>query len=84
MRGWLWSGPLLAGAAGLVRPRRRVYDWYEDERPMRRRVRPRSVDRELSAASLEERLDELRDELRRMEVALAELGRPAEVAPREK
>lgn len=60
------------------------YDWYEEERPMRRRARPRSGDRELSTASLEDRLDELGAELRRMEAALAELGRPVEVTAPEK
>ena len=40
--------------------------------PRRRRARPE--DREMRAASLEERLDELREELRRVEAALAEFG----------
>ncbi len=40
--------------------------------PRRRRARPE--DREMRAASLEERLDQLHEELRRVEAALAELG----------
>jgi hypothetical protein len=40
--------------------------------PLRRRARPE--DRKMRAASLEERLDSLREELRRIEAALAEFG----------
>jgi hypothetical protein len=53
-------------------------DWYEDVNwPMRRRGRARSGDPELRAAALEERLEELRDELQRVEAALEGLARPA-------
>lgn len=51
-----------------------VDDRYPDVTwPRRRRARPE--DREMRAASLEERLDGLREELRRVEAALAEFGR---------
>jgi len=59
-------------------------DWYEDVSwPPRRRARARPGDREMRAASLDERLDQLREELRRVEAALADLGRPVRDAPRE-
>ena len=53
-------------------------DWYEDVAwPARhRRRRDRAADPGLATASLEERLEELQSELRRMETALAELRRP--------
>lgn len=61
-----------------------VPDWSEEQEwPMRRRRyrRERPIDREQAAASLEARLDELQDELRRVEAALAELRRSPGVAP---
>jgi hypothetical protein len=59
-------------------------DWYEDVNwPLRRRAFERPRDRETRAASLEESLNELREELRRVEAALADLGRPGRDAPRD-
>ena len=59
-------------------------DWYEDVNwPMRRRTRRRSVDPGAQAAALVERLEDLREELRRVEAALADLPRPASGAPSE-
>jgi hypothetical protein len=53
------------------------YDWDEDDRPPRRRLHRREVpgDSEMTAATLEVRLEELRDELRRVEGAIASLRR---------
>ena len=42
--------------------------------PPRRRAHARPEDRDMRAASLEERLDSLREDLRRVEAALAEFG----------
>jgi hypothetical protein len=54
------------------------HDCYEDVNwPLRRRARARPGDRDMRAASLDERLDELREELRRVEAALADFGRQA-------
>ena len=48
------------------------HDWYEDVNwPLRRRAR------DMRAASLDGTLDKLREELRRAEAALADLGRQA-------
>jgi hypothetical protein len=59
-------------------------EWYEDVNwPMRRRARGRPVDPELRAASLETRLEELREELRRVEAALADLARSPSGSPSE-
>ncbi len=67
-----WYGPVDEG------------DWYEDaRRPMRRRRRVRPEDREMRAASLEARLEELRDELRRVEAALDDLVKPSSEVPAE-
>jgi len=53
-------------------------DWYQDVTwPPRRRARARPEDREMHAASLQERFDGLREELRRVEAALAEFGKQA-------
>lgn len=50
------------------------YDWYDDVNwPLRRRHRERGE----RADALEMRLDELREEMRRIETALADLRRPA-------
>lgn len=57
----------------------RERDWYEDEEDAprgRRRRRDRTSEPELAAASLEARLDELHEELQRVETALRELSRP--------
>jgi hypothetical protein len=51
-----------------------VDDRYSDVTWPRRR-RAWADDREMRAASLEERLDGLREELRRVEAALTEFGR---------
>ena len=60
------------------------YDWYDDVNwPMRRRARERPADRETRAASLEARLQVLREELRRMEAALADLAEPTSAGPSE-
>jgi hypothetical protein len=60
--------------------------WFEEQgwpvRPRRYR-RERPVGRE-TAASLETRLDELRDELGRVEAALGELRRPAGEEPEQR
>jgi hypothetical protein len=54
------------------------HDWYEEVNwPLRRRARARPGDREMPAASLDERLDQLREELRRVEAALADFSRQA-------
>lgn len=50
------------------------YDWYEDVSwPLRHRDRERAGERESRGASLEMRLEELREEVRRLEAALADL-----------
>ena len=57
-------------------------DWYEDVSwPLRRRARERPVDRDTRMATLEATLAELRDELRRVEAALADLARPSTADP---
>jgi hypothetical protein len=58
-------------------------EWLEEERLLRR-PRPRRGVSEPSAASLEARLDELRDELERVEAALAGLGRPTGETPEQR
>lgn len=51
-------------------------DWYEDVNwPLRRRSRGRAGERESREVSLEMRLEELREEMRRIEAALADLPR---------
>lgn len=53
-------------------------DWCEDVDWLpRRRARTRPDSREMQASSIEERLDRLRDELRRVGAALADLGQQA-------
>ena len=60
------------------------YEWREDaDWPLRRRVRERPDDRDMRAASLEARFDELREELRRVEAALENLSRPSGGGPSE-
>jgi hypothetical protein len=57
-------------------------DWYEDA-PWPMRLRRESGVRSGRAASLEDRLNELREDLRRVEAALADLARPSRDAPRQ-
>jgi hypothetical protein len=58
--------------------------WYEDVRwPMRHQSTSPPDDRGMREAALEARLDELREDLRRVEAALAGLVRPFGDAPRE-
>ena len=74
---WHGCGPVHRGRA----PR----GWYgsadEDDChqdvnwPPRRRALARPEDREMRAASLEERLDSVREELRRVEAAVADFGK---------
>jgi len=53
-------------------------DSYQDVNwALRRRARARPGNREMRAASLEERLNELREELRRVEAALADFSQQA-------
>ena len=53
-------------------------DWYEEANwPLRRQARARPGDRDTPVASLDARVDQLREELRRVEAALADLGRQA-------
>jgi hypothetical protein len=55
-----------------------LYGWYEDVNwPLRRRYGERASERGSRAASLEMQLEELREEMRRIEAALAELPRPS-------
>jgi hypothetical protein len=69
-----YYGPVHRGYCGPVYED----DWYEDVNwPLRRRGRARSADPEMRAAALEERLEELREELQRVEAALEGLARPA-------
>lgn len=68
-----WYGPAVDEA-----------DWlYEQDWPVRRRRyrREQPADPESTVKSLEARLDELRDELRRVEAALGEMHGPAGEAP---
>ena len=59
-------------------------DWYEDVNwPLRRRGRGRPIDPEMRAATLETRLEELREELRRVEAALDDLVKPSAAGPSE-
>lgn len=59
-------------------------DWYEEVNwPMRRRPRARPVGREMRTASLEARLEELREELRHVEAALDDLVKPSTAGPSE-
>jgi hypothetical protein len=52
-------------------------DWYDDVDWPLRRARARTGDQGTRAASLEGRLEDLREELRRLEAALADLPRPS-------
>ena len=59
-------------------------DWYEDVNwPLRRRGRGRPVEPEVRAATLEARLEDLREELRRVEAALADLPKRSSEGPSE-
>jgi hypothetical protein len=76
-----WHGwPPARGRYGPVAGPAEWLEDFEDEPPMRRgrHRRVRTGDRELSAVSLESRLDDLQEELRRVEAALVALRRPAE------
>lgn len=64
-----WYGP--PNAPGWYEPA----DWYEEIPSFRRRRQYRRFERETSAAELEARLGELRDEVRRMESELSDLRR---------
>ena len=82
---WHGCGPVHCGPAprGWYGPVDE-YDWYDDVNwPMRRRARARPADRETRAASLEAKLQVLREELRRMEAALADLAEPTSAGPSE-
>ena len=70
---WGCYGPSIDEAAWFAEQ-----DWPV-RRPRYRRERP--VDPESTVRSLEARLDELRDELRRVEAALGEMHGPAGEAP---
>ncbi len=53
-------------------------EWFGDVNwPLRRRYRERASERTLRVDDLEMRLDELREEMRRIEAALVDLRRPA-------
>jgi len=67
--GWHWPAPRSCGPYD-------EYDWYEDVSwPLRRRHRGRADASGARRASLEMRLDDLREEMRRIEAALADLRR---------
>jgi hypothetical protein len=72
---WHGCGPVHCGPTprGSYGPADEDVSYQDVPRPPRRRARPE--DREMRAASLEERLDSLREELRRVEAALAEFGK---------
>ena len=72
---WHGCGPVHGGLTprGWYGPGDEDVSYQDVPRPPRRHAR--SEDREMRAASLEERLDALREELRRVEADLAELGR---------
>ncbi len=78
--GWHGCGPWYGGPYG--RGWYEPVEWYEEPGwPIRRRNRrSRQLDREAAAEELDARLDELREEVRRMEADLASL-RGSEEAP---
>ena len=56
-------------------------DWFEEDWPVRRSSRSRRrADREAAGGALEARIDELREEVRRLEVELADLREAGEPA----
>ena len=72
---WHGCGPVHCGPTprGWYGPADEDVSCQDVTRPLRRRARPEN--REMRAASLEERLDALREELRRVEAVLAEFGK---------
>lgn len=55
-----------------------LYEFEERQTGRRRRRRERPMESEAATASLEARLDELQDQLRRVEAALSELRRTSD------
>jgi hypothetical protein len=74
---WHGCGPVHCGPAsrGWYGPADEDVAYQDVNRALRRPARARPGNREMRVASLEGRLDELRDELRRVEAALAEFGK---------